>query len=111
MRYSSLKIKVGAPAAMLLAAAVTTAVSNEPVVASPQPCLSWAMNAAAPLAARNARVFLAKEATNQIRALDRMSGAHSLDTVASVDRSDSGRFASFDPRYAHTLSSHQHAAP
>ena len=111
MRYSSFKIKVGAPAAMLLAAAVTTAVSSEPVVASPQPCLSWAMNAAAPNAVRNTRVFLAKEAANQIRALDRISGAHSLCTVAIQERADTGRFAAFDPRFTHTLSSHQHAAP
>ncbi|MEI6235543.1 MAG: hypothetical protein WCT04_21015 [Planctomycetota bacterium] len=111
MRHSSFKIKVGAPAAMLLAAAVTTAMSSESLVTSPQPCLTWAMSAGAPLAARNARVFLAKEAANHIRALDRMSGAPLPPRFVFDTDVNTGRDESFDPRLDHTLSSHQHAAP
>ena len=111
MRYSSFKIKLGAPAAMLLAAAVTTAASSEAVVASQQPCLTWALHAGAPLAAQNARVFLAKEAANHIRALDRSGSLRLLPAASTETHRDSGRETSFELRFSHSANCHQHAAP
>ncbi len=111
MTYTSFKIRIGAPAAMLLAAAVTTAASADSVFAPVQPCLSWAMQSAAPVAVQNTRVFLAKEAANQIRALDRLSGAYPACAVTFQVSAASECAESFDPRFAHPESSHQHAAP
>lgn len=96
---------------MLLAAAVSTAASSEAITASAQPCLTWAMSAGAPLAAQNARVFLAQKAANEIRALDRVSGVQPLPASAFEAEVNLGRGESNDLAGSHTLSSHQHSAP
>ncbi|HLX62891.1 MAG TPA: hypothetical protein VKX17_16565 [Planctomycetota bacterium] len=106
------RIKVGAPAAMILAAAVTTAVSSEAMVA-PQPGLPWALHAGAPISARATRAFLAHDAANQIRNQDRISGATGrLLACAALDdcvRADGAQ--DFPARVDHTRSTYQHAAP
>ena len=116
MRYVASKFKVGAPAAMILAAAVTTAVSSETVITPAQPGFSWAVPAGAPLTAKNARAFLAREAANQIRDLDRLSGAAparmaALEPRAAVVSAEIAGLASAAPHLNHTASTYQHAAP
>jgi hypothetical protein len=115
MKYSSVKRKVCAPAAMLLAAAVTTAVSAEAMPASPQPDLSWALNAAVSQNVRATRAFLARKAAYQIRDLDRLSGAaprHAIEffsdpAIPSAPLNDELTAAG----ETHVFSSHQHSAP
>jgi|ERR1043165_5887212 hypothetical protein len=116
MRYGMLKSKLGAPAAMILAAAVTTAVSSDTIVAHAQPGFTWATHAGAPLTAKNARAFLAHEAANQIRTLDRIAGAASgrlapLDLSASAASREIAIANASAPSFDHTISTHQHAAP
>lgn len=116
MRYGSFKSKIGAPAAMILAAAVTTAVSSEAIVTPAQPGFSWAVQAGAPLTAKNARAFLAREAANQIRNLDRISSAApgrtaAIDSNAPVTPREFTVSTAVAPQFDPTASTHQHAAP
>jgi len=114
MRHGPSKFKVGAPAAMILAAAVTTAVSSDTVIAPAQANLPWAVEAGTPITARSARAFIARQAANKIRDLDRLSGAAPV-KLAALDLAPQStestvevvQFACIDQ----SAGTHQHAAP
>ena len=115
---------LGAPAAMMLAAAVTTAVSTAAPLSAPAqanlPTLSWMLNAGAAGASANAggaRAFFAHQAASQIRELDRVfcAAPHGYSKLMFAPLQSAPIAVVFSaqtrPALNTAASSHQHAAP
>ena len=72
--------KISAPAVVVLAAAVSTAVANETLPTRPDaiaPDLSWAVLGGATHSVRGTRAYIARTAATAINSLDRLCGAKS----------------------------------
>ena len=121
MKISRLaNIKISAPAVVMLAAAVNTALAGECALELPEtsvPDLSWAVRGGATHSVHSARVYLAHKATTAIYSIDRLCGACAEYVFISASghavpsgpawtslRQDSSPFS-----FMH--STHQHSAP
>lgn len=108
---------VSAPAAMILAAAVTTAVSTDSVAAPARGNLTWAFCPGSPSASmnvRDARAMLARRAARNIREFERSTcvapNGASESLSVQIPQSEE-RVGTLGLRFDPAASTHQHAAP